>query len=219
MRAASLLGEGPFFDPNVLPLTHELRNNFPRVQAEILQVLKRQSELPSFQDISPEQTHLTTDDKWKVFFFKGLWHVFRRNALEAPVTASILNNRRMVVSAFVSVLGPHKMLNPHCGPSATVLRLHLGIDVPEGDLCTLVVDGAEYHWKNGEFVFFDDTYEHMAINESDKSRAVLFMDIVRPMPFFWSLVAQAMIYATRLTAFFKEPLRRHEDWERRFYAD
>ena len=219
MRSVGTLGHGPFFDPNFLPVTQELRFKFPQIQAEILQILKRREELPSIQSILPEQSGLTTDEKWKVFFFKVYGRVSERNMLEAPITASIMSRRKEVVTSLVSVLGPHKVLPPHTGPTGMVLRLHLGIDVPPGDLCRLTVGGIEYRWRNGAFVLFDDTYEHMAVNESDLPRTVLFMDILRPMPPFWTLVARAMLWAFSLTSFFKSRLHRHQAWERNFYTD
>jgi beta-hydroxylase len=82
-----------------------------------------------------------------------------------------------------------------------------------------VVDGEEYKWTNGGFVLFDDTFEHFAVNESDLSRAILFMDVLRPMPPFWTAVAKAMILITRLLPYFREPMRRHRNWERSFYRD
>jgi hypothetical protein len=45
------------------------------------------------------------------------------------------------------------------------------------------------------------------------------MDVLRPMPPFWTAVAKGMILITRLLPYFKEPLKRHKVWERGFYAD
>ena len=219
MRKANLLGQGKFFDPDLLSVTHELRIKFPQIQAELLEILKRRDDFAPFQTISPHQTFISDDDKWKLFFLKGLGHVFKRNADQAPITMGILNRHPSVLSAYLSVLGPRKVLNPHHGPTSAILRYHLGIDIPPGKLCTLVVDGEEYQWENGGFVLFDDTFEHFAINESDQSRAILFMDVLRPMPPFWTAVAKAMIWFTRLLPYFKEPLKRHRDWERSFYVD
>lgn len=219
MREANLLGQGRFFDPDQLAITHELRKNFPLVQAELLEVLKRRDDFAPFQTISPHQTAISNDDKWKMFFFKGLGHVFKRNADQIPITMGIISRHPYVLSAYLSVLGPRKFLNPHHGPTSAILRYHLGIDIPPGGLCTLVVDGEERKWTNGGFVLFDDTFEHFAVNESHQSRAILFMDVLRPMPPFWTAVAKAMILITRLLPYFKEPLKRHKVWERGFYAD
>lgn len=219
MRNANTLGQGIFFDPDALPITHELRDKFPQVQAELLEVLRRRDDFAPFQTISPHQTAISNDDKWKMFFFKGLGHVFKRNASQIPITMGIIDRHPYVLSAYLSVLGPRKILNPHHGPTSAILRYHLGIDVPPGDLCTLVVHGEEYKWRNGEFVLFDDTFEHFAVNESNQSRAILFMDVLRPMPLFWTAVAKAMIWFTRLLPYFKEPVKRHREWEKSFYVD
>lgn len=42
----------------------------------------------------------------------------------------------------------------------------------------------QYHWKYGEAVLFDDTYLHEAVNDSDETRVVLFIDVARNMPWY-----------------------------------
>lgn len=219
MRKANRLGQTMFFDPDKLTVTKELRDNFPQIQAELLEILKRRDEFPPSQSVSPHQKIISDDDRWKMFFFKGLGHVFERNAAQAPITMGILNKHEDIISVYLSVLAPRRYLNPHQGPTAAILGYHLGIDIPPGDLCTLVVGGEAYKWKNGDFVLFDDTYEHFAVNESYQSRAILFMQVLRPMPPFWSAVARFMMWLTRLLPYFKIPVKLHREWERSFYAD
>ena len=53
--------------------------------------------------------------------------------------------------------------------------IHIGIDIPTGGSgCTLVVNEQEYKWKEGHCVVFDDTYEHFAVNATDRDRVVCF---------------------------------------------
>ena len=63
---------------------------------------------------------------------------------------------------------------------------------------------------------FDGTYEHAAWNESDGTRVVLFLDVVRPCRFPGSFVNRAVIEVAGLTPFVQSSMRRHEVWERRF---
>ena len=40
-----------------------------------------------------------------------------------------------------------------------------------------------YTWKTGEAVMFDDSWPHEVVNQSDDYRAVLIIDVLRPLPF------------------------------------
>ena len=86
-----------------------------------------------------------------------------------------------------------KKLFPHRGPSKHILRLHLGIDIPEG--AKITVDGEDYHWKEKELFMFDDTYEH-SVDNPNGLRGVLFMDLDRKLPerYIWLINKFARSY-------------------------
>jgi aspartate beta-hydroxylase/beta-hydroxylase len=50
------------------------------------------------------------------------------------------------------------------------------------------IHGQDYQWKTGEAILFDDTWAHEVINHSNELRAVLMVDVLRPMPMLPSLV-------------------------------
>ena len=75
-------------------------------------------------------------------------------------------------------LGPRAHVKPHVGWAASVYRMHLGLVVPEG--CRLRVAGEARPWREGRCLVFDDTVEHEAWNDSDRPRAVLLLDFLRP---------------------------------------
>jgi beta-hydroxylase len=98
--------------------------------------------------------------------------------------------------------------------------MHLGLQIPtDGNGCALVVDKREYRWEEGKAVVFDDTYEHFAVNMTDNTRIVLFLDYMRPLPWPLSWVNHFVVYAARFLPYFKEPIRRHKEWEKEFYKD
>jgi ornithine lipid ester-linked acyl 2-hydroxylase len=171
-----LLGDKKYFDPYHFSLAKELEDNFPVIQVELKEILKRYDDFAPFQSISPDQTYISNDDKWRMFFFKAAGVSFGRNQNFAPETFKILNKHKDVISAYISVLGPRKMLMPHEGPWSGILRMHLGVMIPGNNECTLVNGGEKYHWQEGKTVLFDDTYEHIAVNETDEIRAILFLD-------------------------------------------
>ena len=48
---------------------------------------------------------------------------------------------------------------------------------------------------------FDDTHEHEAWNNSDKTRVVLFVDFIRDLPFPLSLLNKAMVKLISVSPF------------------
>ena len=43
------------------------------------------------------------------------------------------------------------------------------------------VGGQVAHWPEGKSLVFDDTFEHEAWNDTDETRVVLFVDVIRPL--------------------------------------
>ena len=214
-----LLGDKKFFDPYVMPVAKELEENFPAIQVEIKDILKRYEDFAPFQSISPDQTYISNDDKWRMFFFKAANVNFKRNQAFAPKTFEILNKHKYVISAYISVLGPRKMLMPHEGPWSGILRMHLGVVIPDSTKCTLVNGGEKYHWEEGKVVLFDDTYEHIAVNETDQIRAILFLDVMRPLPQPWKFINWAILRLSVLFPYVWVPYFRHKRWEKQFYGE
>ena len=50
--------------------------------------------------------------------------------------------------------------------------------IPED--CALRVGGEDHHWREGEVVVFDDTYDHEAWNRSERTRVVMIFDLWNP---------------------------------------
>src|SRR4029453_17045489 len=87
-----------------------------------------------------------------------------------------------LIQAFFSILEPGKSIPEHEGPYRGYLRYHLGLRVPKDDPPKLVVNGRDYVWKEGEAVLFADSWPHSVVNHSAEIRAVLIVDIRRPLP-------------------------------------
>ena len=66
---------------------------------------------------------------------------------------------------------------------------------------------------------FDDTYEHTAVNDTDEIRSVLFIDIVKPLPFPINVLNWCVIRMARLFSYVNIPLKRHKEWQKIFYGD
>lgn len=218
-RRFSKAGNHAYFDKADFPVAQMLESNYELIRQEFDRMKARINEFAPFQDISPDQIHISNDDKWKMFFLMAGKVRFERNCKEFPETMKLIDSDKNLVSAYFSVIGPNKMLMPHEGPWCGVLRMHLGIEIPtDGKGCILVVDQKEYRWKEGEVVVFDDTYEHFAVNLTDNTRVVLFLDYLRPLPWPLSWVNHLIVYIARFLPYFKIPIKRHKEWEKTFYG-
>lgn len=77
-----------------------------------------------------------------------------------------------------SQLKPGAHIKPHTGYVNTRLTCHLPLIVPTN--CRFRVGNEVRSWEKGKLWAFDDTIEHEAINQSDRTRVVLIFDIWRP---------------------------------------
>lgn len=163
-------------DPEDFPITQDLKENYLAI-------------LEEFRKIEPlmqpwRETHLYGNTRnWNMF---GLFAKFTgtdvvevtENTQLCPVTTSIIKKHLTNYGcAAFSKFAPKTELNPHKGFKEPHLRLHLGLDVPKGDL-GLQVEDHVFTWANGEVFLFDDTLEHFAWNRSDKERSILMIDII-----------------------------------------
>jgi hypothetical protein len=85
----------------------------------------------------------------------------------------------MAPEVMISRLKPNTVIKPHHGITNIKLTVHIPIDVPEGDLGLKVLDDI-YRWESNTIFIFDDTYNHEAWNQADKTRSVLIFDIWNP---------------------------------------
>jgi beta-hydroxylase len=213
----SVLPEQPFYDPNDFPWVHELEANWKVIRRELDDVLAYHDALPNFQDISTDQLTLTDDDRWKTYFFYGYGFRSDANCRRCPETTRLVEAVPGMQTAMFSILAPGKHIPPHDGPYKGVLRYHLGLLVPEPEeRVGIRVGGREAHWTEGESLVFDDTFEHSAWNDTDSTRVVLFLDVVRELREPMKTVNRLVIKLIGYSPFIQDARRRHEAWERRF---
>lgn len=213
-------GNPPVYDNATFPWAREIEKAYPDIRAELERVLLRKSELPNFQDISSDVKTITNDDNWKTFFLVGFGKPSERNIALCPKTWEALQKIPGLKTAMFSIFEPGKHLPAHRGPYNGVLRLHLGMIVPnEPDKIAIRVDNQICHWQEGKVLIFDDAYEHEAWNHSDKTRVVLFVDFVKPLRFPASFVNWLLMNLAIFTPFIQEGIDAHKAWEKKFYAE
>ncbi|MCS7298196.1 MAG: aspartyl/asparaginyl beta-hydroxylase domain-containing protein [Bacteroidia bacterium] len=216
----SVYGNLPVYDKSLFPWTKELEDNWHLIRAELDKVLERKDELPAFHEITPEVRTITQDKNWKTFLFCGYGRWSERNAQLCPKTAYFLRRIPGIKTAFFSILEPGKYIPPHRGPYNGVLRLHLGLIVPEPrENCWIRVHDQKLHWEEGKVLIFDDCFEHEVHNNTQGLRAVLFVDFVRPTYFPANILNWLLLNIAYFTPYITEAEERERAWEQLFYGE
>ena len=195
------------------PPLEDVTGNFPVIRAEFDRLIKEQVALPTYHDIDQGEAKIsgTTPAKWSVFMLELLGHRPEVNRARCPLTCNILGRVPGLVQAFFSILDPYKSVPEHDGPYLGYLRYHLGLKVPRINPPCLIVKGQRHIWKEGEGVLFDDSWPHAVENHSPESRAVLIIDVMRPLPFLPRQVNKMFMWVARHT-YGRKVARRVQDF-------
>jgi beta-hydroxylase len=192
--------------------------DWPAIRRELDEVMKRRDELPNFQDISSDVKTIQMDNNWKTFVFCGYGIWTEENCKRCPATVAALKKIPGLKTGFFSILAPRKHIPPHRGPYNGVLRLHLGLIVPEPrEQCRIRVDDQFGTWEEGKALLFDDSYDHEVWNDTDGWRVVLFVDFVRPVYFPFNLLNWMILRGAVFTSFIREANENQSKWEKEFY--
>jgi aspartate beta-hydroxylase len=122
---------------------------------------------------------------WDALFFFRHGSRFEASHQRCPRTSELLDSLDLCriegqsPEICFSVLQPGSRIEPHCGVTNARVVMHLPLRVPPG--CHLeLTDVGRHHWVEGEPMVFDDTFEHSALNPSDRPRGILLMDAWHP---------------------------------------
>lgn len=215
----SLVGDATFFDTALFPWIAEIEANWTVIREELEGVLADREALPNFQDISKDQIEITDDDDWKTYFLYGYGFEAKLGVQTCPRTAELMRRIPGMTTAMFSILSPRKHILDHRGPYKGVLRYHLGLIVPDdAPACRIRVGEDIRHWEEGKSLVFDDTFNHEVWNDTDQTRVVLFVDVLRPLPSPWDQLNRLIVKAIGFSPFVLDAKRNQEAWERRFLA-
>lgn len=122
-----------------------------------------------------EQENLKDTGDWKQFelYSRGSR---TKNCHMAPITCQLIKNFKAAATCKrgqvkFSVLHPNTHVHSHCGPTNCRIRAHLGLKVPENTF--IRVANETRSWKEGEWLIFDDSYEHEVWQNGTSLRLVL----------------------------------------------
>lgn len=162
-------------DRSLFPWIHELEAACPMITSELDQLLSQRSGfLQVYQDY-------TDQGQWAGCYFYIFGQPVESNCEICPETARILKSIPGVAqcgTSLFSVLAPGTRVTPHCGNTNAKLRCQLPLRVPEK--CGLRVADHPIEQEEGCGFVFDDSFMHMAWNESNKPRFVLLFDLDHP---------------------------------------
>ena len=94
-------------------------------------------------------------------------------------TLSLLKSYKEVITVSIARFPSNRIIPIHKG-NRELVRIHYGIDVPDGDIA-FTVKGEEKKWENGKAFAFNDFYEHGAWNNTNSDRIILIVDLDRKM--------------------------------------
>ncbi len=211
----SLVPSTPVIDNAEFDWIPQLENSFPDIRAELDQLLEHPEDLPAFHQISPDQKRISKGDNWKTFGFYVYGKRVDENCAVCPRTAAVLDSLPGIRSAMFSILKPRYRIAPHKGPTRAVIRAHLGLKVPADSRNVWIrVDDQILHWQEGKVVLFDDTYEHEVHNDTDELRALLFIDVDRPMDRLGAAFNQLILWLIQASPYVKQPIKNLAKWNR-----
>src|SRR5919108_9171 len=146
--AYSRVGNPCVYDNAVFPWAAEIEREWTTIRAELDRVLLRKDDLPGFHEIAGDVATITQDRGWKTFFLTGYGFRSERNIRQCPQTWRVLQNIPGLITAMFSILEPGKHVPAHRGPYNGVLRLHLGLIVPEpSEKVAIRVADRVCHWQ------------------------------------------------------------------------
>lgn len=204
----------PVLGPEIFDWTNSLRDSWHDIATEAQQILQHRSAIPPLNEISPDHARIAADGKWRSFFLVGYGYEIEENCARAPKTAALVRQIPGLNSAFFSILAPGAKIPRHRGVTRGIVTCHLGLSVPDSPQdCWMDVEGQRLHWRNGEWLIFDDSRFHQVDNETDQQRVILLLQIRRPMRFFGSLMNNLALTAIRKSPFVQDALKQLDSWE------
>ena len=213
------LGNPCIYDRADFPWAAGVEREWRAIRAELDHVLVRKADLPNVQEITADAAALSRDAGWKIFPLVAYGLRSQPNIDLCPQTWRIVQAIPGLTTVMFSILEPGKRIPPHRGPYNGVLRLHLGLIVPEPrEALGIRVENQVYRWQEGEAVIFDDAYEHEAWNNTPHTRVVLFVDFIKPTRQPARFLNWLLLHLAMFTPFIREGVDNQKAWEKKFYA-
>jgi beta-hydroxylase len=165
-----------FPDPHCFAFVPALEAAFEAIRAELLALTD--AELVESPDSLTSVADGYDERGWRYFALFGDEAECAANRARCPATARACAAVPGLVNAGFSLFRPGTHLHPHRGERAGLLRCHLALVVPEGDVA-IRAGGETRRWEAGRCLILDDTLEHEAWNHAASDRVVLIVSFAR----------------------------------------
>ena len=169
---------------------NRIRKQWKIIRSEALRIFEQKL----FWKHPPEG--ITDTGGWTIFQLFKYGKLSTANCLLAPITCSLVEKIPQITEningiVLFSMMESGTHINPHSGPSNSRLRIHLGLDIPETQNGTdmlansssiLRVKDEYVAWQNGEFIVWDDSFDHEVWHYShlNHHRLIFMFDILHP---------------------------------------
>lgn len=180
LRSSQYKGALPYFYsdqdfPDLLPIKYNWEKIFEEIQAYELVY----GPIKGISTYSPPE--LAGDDPWSNIYLENFMWQFHEHRKHFPVTCSLLSQIPGFTLAAISILSPNSTIEPHYGDTNSIIRCHLGLQIPAPyPQCGIRVGNEERGWQNGELTIFSEAHFHTAWNKTDTKRYLLVFDIIHP---------------------------------------
>lgn len=179
------LPQRPFYGREEFSWGAELEAATSNIRAELAAVSDGFRPYVEGSDDRPRPNNPLLDDPaWSALYLWRGGEIVAENAARFPATMAALAKLPIPriagrsPMALFSRLTPGAHIRPHHGLLNTRLICHLPIVAPPD--CGLRVGADTHHWREGELVIFDDSFEHEAWNRGTATRTVLLFEIWKP---------------------------------------
>ena len=169
-----------FIETDDLEWAKILRQNYIVIRDEYLNYVTNIRKPKRHREIDKVQRFYDSSSvPWDVVMLR-LFYREANDVIHFPKTFELINKHLPTCSVVMfSILHPKKYIPKHRGPYSGAYRYHLGLITSNTDEAFIEVEGERRSWYDGQDLMFDDTLQHLAYNDADVSRVVLFLDIAR----------------------------------------
>jgi aspartyl/asparaginyl beta-hydroxylase (cupin superfamily) len=166
----------PFYHSSCFPELNELKENWKIIRDEILDYEHEFGNLKGMNSLSPADV---SGGVWTVIYLNSFGRLFKQNRKKFPKTIALVDKVENCVFASINILEPGTVIQPHYGDTNGIVRVHLGLIVPDPyPVIGIHVGDEEMGWEEGDFMCFINVQKHHVWSHSKEKRYVLMMDIV-----------------------------------------
>jgi aspartyl/asparaginyl beta-hydroxylase (cupin superfamily) len=164
-----------FYPPEMFRELDFLKDHWEEMRDEIIAYEKEKGNIDGITSYSPAGV----EGNWSTINLMSYMILYHKKRKDFPVISRITDLIPNCTTVTISVLYPETQIKPHYGDTNGVVRVHLGLIVPDHyPIVGMKVGDEEQGWKDGELLYFTIVCRHSVWSRSEKKRYVLLFDFV-----------------------------------------